>query len=319
VNDVGDALLVYGLAKGGINHTALRPWQFHNQFPSEFSFFEWENRRRYLDRTNSSGTVCRPMLYNGGEFSVNVYWLVLSIDDPLIVMYHDGYLDIPYAEEDEYEFLLPIHSSDAIKNNVATDGSHRKSRPIWRGSWSSLDYLITADHPPRASIRRKIKDPAQHVKSQIKRSLVKAARGFESHHKEYHLMAGQKNGSVNNVGHGFALYVAEFEISRSLDTFFTDLRNLLVRGEEFQEAVDLHDDLYGKAIQLLEGLMMNSTTSGTPQGGNVNGTTQHSLTLSDSAVVGGWELLIYDSSSGDKSESFSFDYDWTGKAMECFD
>jgi hypothetical protein len=77
----------------------LQPWQFFNHFPREMSAF------RKLELPEYRTKACDPLLYNGREFSVKVFWLVLSLD-PLLVFFHDGHLLIPYDEKDENEFIM---------------------------------------------------------------------------------------------------------------------------------------------------------------------------------------------------------------------
>lgn len=301
VDKIEDAQLVYGRAEGEIDHHSLQPWQIHNQFPSEFSFFR--ERSWDADRTKPNGRICNPIQYKGREFGVMVYWLVLSVD-PLIVLYHDGYLDIPYSAEDENEFWgIPA----GVQYDVNGTGPNR---PVWRGSWACFEHLIRATHR-RTSLRDQIRDPIQHVKGQIRRTLTKVGRDFDRHHSNNHV---GKQGS-NNDARFFALYSAEFEVDRNLNTLLADLTNLQLRGEEFQEAVDLHDDLYGTAFQLIERLIVNSTQHA--QGGNP--TTLLSATLSEPSLMGGYEILIYDTIAGVNMDDhiISLEKVGSGKASEC--
>jgi hypothetical protein len=224
VDDRNSAQLIFEKLRTPTFPQTLHPWQFYNQFPDESDFFGLSNRGR---------KICNPLLYNGRQFRVKVYWLVLSID-PLIVFYHDGYMDIPHSEQDLYEFL-PQNSSES---------------PVWRGSWMGLEYHINATI---SSISQE--NSTAHVKNQMKSSLVGVAENFESYIQE------KLGGAKIPLPKSFGIYTASFEIDRDLNTLLVDVSVLDIPSEGYQYIVDMHDDLFGSAFNILEKLNGTSSSS----------------------------------------------------------
>ena len=232
VDDVSAAQIIYNrISDKRLKSSQLWPWQFVTPFPMEGEFFDehYLIERELLDRSRANGVVCNPLFYNGRQdrrFQVVVYWLVLSTD-PLLALYHDGYVYLPYSADDEKEF---VSSNDRRQRN-------------WRGSWTSLEQQLRQSSNRRGGVA-----PIDHVRNQIKQSLVEVVKGF--------------NNVVRQNSHKaryFALFAAEFEVDQHHNVFLTELHDDLMAGEDTQYIVGLHNELYGAALGLIE--LLNATTA----------------------------------------------------------
>jgi hypothetical protein len=291
----------------------LQPWQFYNRFPLvvEQSLHSWSNLKRYMDSSKQNGSVCKRNLYNGRKFLVSAYMLVLSWD-PLIVYYHDGYLEIPYSDQDENEFLT-------MQNDAGSDNL------IWRGSWKSFKAMLERYKTTSSSSRLGSSDPYGHVRNQFKQSLTQAGEGLASDLSRL-LERYKKTMNVSSLPRYYTLYSATFQVDRNLNTFLSNLDHWNVAyGESYQEIVDLNDDLYGAAFNLLE--TVNATLNNAKRS-NIPLTT-HALEKATERVVGEYELLIHKSlknvkgsstavnSKGTSEVHWKYEYEARGKARDC--
>jgi hypothetical protein len=284
VDDVADAQIVYNrVSDKRLKFSQLQPWQFVTPFATEDTFFneEYLMEHEYLDRTKANGVVCNPLLYNGlpdRRFQIVVYWLVLSTN-PLLVLYHDGYMFLPYASHDELEFVSLQH------------GSGQREAPIWRGSWTSLEQQLQQS----ATTRRNGSSlpPMDHVRNQMKQSLAAVAKGF-------YKLASDRSSQRQAPGRYFAVFGAEFEIDQDHNVFLTELHDDHMAGEDQQCIVDLHNKLYGTALGLIERLNVTATTG--PDSLDLESV----FTPKD---LGGYEWLIH--------PHFEFAYESNDEAKEC--
>jgi len=286
----------------------LLPWQFYNHLPTDVDdiVFGRNNLRKHIDSSIVNGDVCRPIKYHGQGFSIHVYMLVVSWD-PLIVFYHDGYLEIPYFRDDENDFLR------LSELGVGNDGDNDR---IWCGSWNSLDYILTA------AAKGTISDPLNHVRNQFKQSLAKVGEGLASDISS-HLENFKVSKNITSLPHHFGILKATFQVNIQLDVFLSNVDNWeITYGESYSDIVSLHDDLFGAAWNLLETLNTTITTAKATS----NAVTTQDILQATEVVRGGYELLIYnprigstntsDASTSSES-SWKFEYDWKSRAKDC--
>ncbi|KAG7357519.1 tubulin-tyrosine ligase family protein [Nitzschia inconspicua] len=261
VDDYYSAQLVYETEVPKKFPDDLQPWQIFNHVPKERKTLSMVQSKK--DETQA----CDPMLFNGRKFSVKVFFLIAS-QDPLIVFYHDGYLDIPYDEKDENEFVYPKQNKLSSPNGL---------HPVWRGSWTSFEGLLR---------QTSIDSPMLHVKGQMKTHLINAAKHFKK----------RKQKTVSpEMARSFGIYKASFNLDRNLHVMKPIVHEMYIYSEGYQEIVDLHNDVFGSAFDLIEAY--NSTSS-------------DFLTVLDSAR-GGYELIL-DDETGEK-----FQYSYEGRPSPC--
>lgn len=261
VDNQAAAQLVYEkvASKNFPNH--LEPWQTYNHIPQEKIIFT------LLQGAETRTRACDPLLFKGRGLSVNVFWLVLSLD-PLVVFYHDGFLHIPYNVNDENEFILQNQDHSLQYSNKSL---------VWRGSWISFDHLLR---------NTTVNDPMNHVKGQIKRYLVTAAKELKRVVMERDLYSRP---------HSFGIYMAEFNVDRNLHVMEPFVSTVEIYTEGYQEMVDLHDDVFGSAFNLVE--KFNST------GTNVSAALD--------SVRSGYELIL------DGERGWEFEYIYYGQPKQC--
>lgn len=100
-----------------------------------------------------------------------------------------------------------------------------------------------------------------------------------------------------------------------MNTFLGNIENWrLMYGESYQEIVEMHDDLFGSAFNLLEAV--NATMTAAKQSGGA--TTIENLTEATKEARGGYQLILHDSNvSQDDGPYWKFEYDWDDTAKEC--
>jgi hypothetical protein len=289
----------------------LQHWQFYNWFPVvvEESLHGTSNLERYMDSWKQHS--CKPILYKGRDFSVHTYVLVVSWD-PLIAYYHDGYLNIPYNSLDEIEFLT-LREDGAAPDNY-----------FWRGSWKIFKPMLEAFTSTLSTSPVGDRDPYGHIRNQLKHSLAQAVDGLAL---DLSLLLKEFKNTVNasSLPNFYTIYNAAFQVDRNLNTYLSGLRSWNVAyAESYQEIVDLNDDLYGAAFNLLE--VVNATLSNAKRS-NIKVTTED-LEKATNEVVGGYELLIHKSpnmkvtSIGVDSNNTSvvlwkYEYEAQGAAKNC--
>ncbi|KAG7349005.1 tubulin-tyrosine ligase family protein [Nitzschia inconspicua] len=288
VDDIADAQIIYNRVENEhLPSERMQPYQFVSPFPNEVDIFH--HLETYLDRTMSRGVVCNPLFYNGSQdrrFQIVVYWLILSTD-PLLALYHDGFIYLPYSANDEMECI------SAAKGEV----------PTWRGSWISLEKQLRQQQV-KFSGRETAMD---HVRGQLKQALVPIARVFATKATQYN--------QLNDIAQRhFGLFGAEFEIDHNLNVFLTQLHDDLVAGEQHQYIVDLHDELYGKTLGILECL---NSTAFTTHGRNSRQSWETTLEILTHDKMGGFQWLVRPATSAGQEQWTFQHYSGKQRAREC--
>ncbi|KAG7354479.1 tubulin-tyrosine ligase family protein [Nitzschia inconspicua] len=320
IDDIGMAQIIYDIYQptepvddddvdGAELDRKLQPWQFYNRLPMsvEQRLHGWSNLKKYTDNSERSGSVCNPMQFRGREFFVHAYMLVVSWD-PLIAYYHDGYLDIPYSSKDENDFV-------SLSNSQGTSEDL-----VWRGSWKSFKAMLGKFSTAVTTLQNVIDDPLDHVRKQFKSSLARAGSGLALDLSKI-LKKFRETESMPTLPRYYGIYRATFQVDRNLNAFLSDLDSWnLAYGESYQDIVDLNDDLFGAAFNLLEAV--NSTLHQAKRSG-VSLSTE-ALENSTNDVKGGYELLVSNpiNRKGSTQESASsvpwlFEYITGSKASDC--
>lgn len=286
----------------------LESWQFYNRLPISVAqrLHDWSNLQRYVDSSKRRGSVCRPLQFRGRDFKIHVYMLVVSLD-PLIVYYHDGYLDIPYSKSDENEFLTESEMA-------GTSGGL-----FWRGSWKSLEVMLAAYARTSAKLSLGVSDPYIHVRNQFKHAVARAANGLAPDLLQL-LTEYENSPEKPTLPNFYGIYRASFQLDGNLNAFLSDLDSWnLAYGESYQDIVNLHDDLFGAAFNLLEAV--NKT---------INEATLHQTFMTSETLegaikesLGGYELVVHNlaSTNGTRNETdgghWMFEYVAGGNAADC--
>ena len=175
--------------------------------------------------------VCNEMTINNKKFDFRIFWIVASLD-PLIIMYHDGYLRIGNSEYNEKDF----------SSTTAHLTTHTGLSAEGKGTWDNFSEYLEDAVKTNPKLK-KIKDPTLHVKNQVKQALGEFAAGFKE--------------SVFNVDdisseNGFGFYGGDFIIDWDLDVFFIEPQHGCGLDEDFQFRVDMHNSLFTEMIDATE-------------------------------------------------------------------
>jgi hypothetical protein len=164
--------------------------------------------------------VCNAMTIEGYKFDFRVFWLVASVD-PLVVMWHPGYLRIIMNQK--YDQLMKNwNSTKAHLTNIHGSGS--------AGSWATFAENL------EASKKRYI--ALHHVENQVKHSLAEIVDAFRD------VTFSNKGTSTENL---FGFYCADYMIDRDLDVYIIEPQRNCGMSELDQFKKDLN-------MQLTEGM-----------------------------------------------------------------
>jgi hypothetical protein len=190
--------------------------------------------------------ICNEMTWGRRKFDVRMYWLVASLD-PLIVLYHDGYVRIgnsDYSEEDfsDTRAHLTTHTFLGAEGKATFDEFdemltkfwERKSRRLGGGGSSSGNYPWPA------------KSPVGHVRNQFKDALAEMMEVYE---KEAFDVPDGKSISAENA---FSLYCADFILDNDLDAWFIEPQNGCGLDEDYYFRLEMHGSLFNGMTDIME-------------------------------------------------------------------
>lgn len=145
--------------------------------------------------------VCNEMTWNRRKFDVRVFWLVASLD-PLIVLYHDGYVRIGNSDYSESDF----------SNTQAHLTTHTQLGAEGKATFAQFaDALQDLMKKKGISSFPAGKNAIDHVRNQIKHSLAEMVEIFK--HKSF---VPHKSLTTDN---SFSFYCADFILDNDLDVW----------------------------------------------------------------------------------------------------
>mmetsp|Transcript_36820 Transcript_36820/g.41984 ORF Transcript_36820/g.41984 Transcript_36820/m.41984 type:complete len:519 (-) Transcript_36820:538-2094(-) len=188
--------------------------------------------------------ICNELTWYGDfKFDLRYYWLVASLD-PLIVLYHDGYVRVGNSQYDESDF------SSTTKHLT----THTYLPDEVKAPAEDLAQLIrehyTANQRRLRSTIRNI-DPYEHVRNQIKESVAETVAAFKA--ETFGNSKKNKNKKHKfTAENGFVIYGADFVIDNDLDVWYTESQEGPGWEEEFEFRLQLHKDLLENAFRIVE-------------------------------------------------------------------
>ncbi|KAL3914681.1 MAG: hypothetical protein SGILL_006004, partial [Bacillariaceae sp.] len=167
--------------------------------PKQARSGEWDDEDYIVQKY-----VCNEMTWNRRKFDVRVFWLVASLD-PLVILYHDGYVRIGNSDYSETDF----------SNTQAHLTTHTKLGAEGKATWAQFGDALQ-DLMTKKGIR---KFPAgskaiDHVRNQIKASLAEMVEIFKPSSFVHH-----KSLTTDN---SFSFYCADFILDNDLDVWFLE-------------------------------------------------------------------------------------------------
>ncbi|KAL3808172.1 hypothetical protein ACHAXA_009859 [Cyclostephanos tholiformis] len=199
--------------------------------------------------------ICNELTWaNGAKFDLRFYWLVASVD-PLIVLYHDGYVRVGGAAYNE--------------SNWDTTGQHLTNHEyrVYRGKedediladalWRRVRQHYVANRQ-RLSETFKIVDPVKHVRNQMKEAIGATAEAFKET-----LTLVDPNTPPVTTENLFALYGADFIVDEDLDVFYVEAQS--VPGgltDTYDYRVELWRSLLRPMINIVEEIAIKQENDG---------------------------------------------------------
>lgn len=173
--------------------------------------------------------ICNEMTIDKRKFDFRVFWIVASLD-PLIVMYHDGYLRIGNSEYTEGNFTN-TQSHLTTHTGLASEG---------KGTWEQFSkYVADVNQQQRLGF----KDPIGHVRKQVMQVLGEMTAAFKD------VTFNANNITAEN---GFGFYGADFIIDLDLDVYFIEPQHGCGLDEDHQFRVEMHNAIFTEMISATE-------------------------------------------------------------------
>lgn len=185
--------------------------------------------------------VCNEMTWNRRKFDVRVFWLVASLD-PLIVLYHDGYVRIGNSEYTEEDF----------SNTVAHLTTHTKLGAEGKATFAQFEDALQemATTKSRQLGRRTPFVPAgssavDHVRSQMKHALGEMISIFRDR-------SFVKKPTELPTDNSFSFYCADFILDNDLDVWFLEPQYGCGLDEDYYFRLEMHASLFNGMVDILE-------------------------------------------------------------------
>jgi len=155
--------------------------------------------------------VCNEMTWNKRKFDVRVFWLVASID-PLIVLYHDGYVRIGNSDYSETDFSdttkhLTTHTKLGAEGKATFE---EFAEALQLQSSSSLSSSTSSSSFPSG-----VQSPVDHVRNQMKAALGEMIERFRD-------VSFVSNFNELPTDNSYSFYCADFILDNDLDVWFLE-------------------------------------------------------------------------------------------------
>jgi hypothetical protein len=167
--------------------------------------------------------VCHELPYQGHKFHVRIYFLIASID-PLLVLYHDGFLRVAHEEYNEGDRTVLAEQITNLEqgNRTAVMATFEE----WEHDLH--EYLGKNDNLRQLLPENVVKDPLTHLRNQMKAAVAKvvdatrhvAYKGYRSNEK----YARPKDARIP-MENAFALMGGDFIVDRNLNVHMTEAQS----------------------------------------------------------------------------------------------
>jgi hypothetical protein len=193
--------------------------------------------------------VCNEMTWGRRKFDVRMYWFVASLD-PLIVLYHDGYVRIGNSEYSEQDF------TDTTAHLTTHTGLGAESKATFREFQDAIELLHqqnadrvaqetnTSTFSTRSSFP--VGSPVDHVRNQFKHALAEMVEVFKAE------SFNKPDFSELTAENGFNFYCADFILDNDLDVWFLEPQNGCGLDEDYYFRLEMHASLFNGMVDVLE-------------------------------------------------------------------
>ena len=177
--------------------------------------------------------VCNELTWNRRKYDVRMFWFVASID-PLLVLYHDGYVRIGNAVYDESDF-------SNTRNHLTT---HTKLAEEGKATFEEFKEHVRKHNRDE---KLGIADPVGHVRNQFKEAIGETVAAFKT-----------KSFSTSKMveENGIAFYGADFILDRSLDVYLLEPQMGCGLDEDYNFRVQMHDQLFTTMVDIFDEVLV---------------------------------------------------------------
>mmetsp|Transcript_8243 Transcript_8243/g.9134 ORF Transcript_8243/g.9134 Transcript_8243/m.9134 type:complete len:577 (+) Transcript_8243:99-1829(+) len=189
--------------------------------------------------------ICNEMTWDRRKFDVRMYWFVASLD-PLIVLYHDGYVRIGNGVYNEKDF----------SDTTAHLTSHTGLGAEWKANFAQFEQTLNEkrerhkDQKLRQGLRLEEfpngNTPVEHVRNQFKHSLGEMIEIMKE--ESFVKPDGEDLTSENS----FMFYCADFILDNDMDVWFIEPQNGCGLDEDYYFRLEMHASLFNGMVDILE-------------------------------------------------------------------
>jgi len=213
---------------------------------------QWNSEDESFQESIVQRYICNEMTWNDRKFDVRMYWFVASLD-PLIVLYHDGYVRVGNAP----------YSESSFGNTREHLTSHTGLGAETKATFVELETLLNKQHASNlattSNIGRKQRSqqlikskrtPVEHVRNQFKHALGEMVEIFRD--ESFRIPDYQKEDPELSAENAFQFYCADFILDKDLDVWFIEPQNGCGLDEDYYFRLEMHASLFNGMVDILE-------------------------------------------------------------------
>eukprot|EP00537_Pseudo-nitzschia_pungens_P017582 CAMPEP_0172411832 /NCGR_PEP_ID=MMETSP1061-20121228/77595_1 /TAXON_ID=37318 /ORGANISM="Pseudo-nitzschia pungens, Strain cf. pungens" /LENGTH=560 /DNA_ID=CAMNT_0013148047 /DNA_START=101 /DNA_END=1783 /DNA_ORIENTATION=+ len=185
--------------------------------------------------------ICNEMTWNQRKFDVRMYWFVASLD-PLVVLYHDGYVRVGNAAYSETSF------DDTTSHLTSHTGLGAETKATF---WQLEDALN--EHQERKGKFTPFPNgntPVEHVRNQFKHALGEMIEIMKD--ESFRVPDLHKDEPRLSSENSFQFYCADFILDNDLDVWFIEPQNGCGLDEDYYFRLEMHASLFNGMVDVLE-------------------------------------------------------------------
>jgi hypothetical protein len=174
--------------------------------------------------------ICNEMTWNHRKFDVRMFWFVASLD-PLIVLYHDGYVRVGNA----------VYSETTFEDTRSHLTSHTGLGAESKATFAEFEEKLNEQHEANTNTSRKQKPfpygatPVEHVRNQFKHALGEMIEIMKD--ESFVVPDYDKKEPQLSAENAFNFYCADFIADKDLDIWFIEPQVRLVSYYRFDIAL----------------------------------------------------------------------------------
>jgi len=227
--------------------------------------------------------ICNEMTWNQRKFDVRMYWFVASLD-PLVVLYHDGYVRVGNAAYSETSFAdTTSHLTSHTGLGAETKANFRQFEEVLNKHHERNHRHHRGHHhkkQPKQQQQQQFPNgntPVEHVRNQFKHSLGEMIEIMKD--ESFAVPNFEDNEPDISTENSFQFYCADFILDNDLDVWFIEPQNGCGLDEDYYFRLEMHASLFNGMVDILE---------------EVGQKQEHQESLLPLEKSGNWEIVYAD-------------------------